>query len=69
MKVDSSEAVYAGMMDAGIDFTVSVPCVNLRAVLEMVDADPGIMHVPVTREEEASVSQPGPTWLEGQPPY
>lgn len=52
MKVDSSEAVYAGMMDAGIDFAVSVPCVNLRAVLEMVDADPGIMHVPVTREEE-----------------
>lgn len=52
MKVDSSEAVYAGMKDAGIDFAVSVPCVNLRTVLEMVDADPAIMHVPVTREEE-----------------
>jgi len=52
MKVDSSEAVYAGMKDAGINFAVSVPCVNLRTVLEMVDSDLGIIHVPVTREEE-----------------
>ncbi|MDI9618513.1 sulfopyruvate decarboxylase subunit alpha [Methanothermobacter sp.] len=52
MKLDSSRAVYEGMKEAGIDFAVSVPCVNLRFVLEMVDSDPEIRHVPVTREEE-----------------
>lgn len=52
MKLDSSDAVYMGMKDAGIDFAVSVPCVNLKGVLEMVDDDPEIMHIPVTREEE-----------------
>ena len=27
--MDSSEAIYNGLKDAGIDFIVSVPCVNL----------------------------------------
>jgi sulfopyruvate decarboxylase subunit alpha len=47
-----SEAVYRGMKGAGVDFVVSVPCVNLQELLRLVDADPGIAHVPVTREEE-----------------
>jgi sulfopyruvate decarboxylase subunit alpha len=50
--VTSSEAVYQGMKRAGIDFVVSVPCLNLREVIPMVDRDPDIIHVPVTREEE-----------------
>ncbi|WP_406656405.1 sulfopyruvate decarboxylase subunit alpha [Methanolobus sp. ZRKC2] len=44
--------VYQGIKDAGIDFIVSVPCVNLKELIPMVDADPDIIHVPVTREEE-----------------
>jgi sulfopyruvate decarboxylase subunit alpha len=47
-----SEAVYRGIKRAGVDFVASVPCVNLQELLCMVDADPKITHVPVTREEE-----------------
>ncbi|MDK2912600.1 MAG: sulfopyruvate decarboxylase subunit alpha [Methanolobus sp.] len=47
-----SKAVYNGIKDAGIDFIVSVPCLNLRELIPMVDMDPEIIHVPVTREEE-----------------
>jgi len=50
--VDSSEVVYKSIKEAGINFVVSLPCVNLGKVMEMVDCDPDIIHVPVTREEE-----------------
>lgn len=50
--MDSSEAVYQGLKSAGIDFIVSVPCVNLGKILELIDDDEEITHIPVTREEE-----------------
>ena len=50
--MDSSEAVYQGLKSAGINFIVSVPCVNLGKILELIDDDEEIIHVPVTREEE-----------------
>ncbi len=50
--MDSSEAIYDGLKDCGIDFIVSVPCVNLSKLLNMIDEDEEIIHVPVTREEE-----------------
>ena len=50
--MDSTEAIYDGLKDAGIDFIVSVPCVNLSRLLNMIDDDPEINHIPVTREEE-----------------
>jgi len=50
--MDSSEAIYYGLKEAGIDFIVSVPCVNLTKILNMIDEDDEIIHVPVTREEE-----------------
>ena len=50
--MDSSQAVFDGLKKAGIDFVVSVPCVNLGKLMEMVDCDPEIIHIPVTREEE-----------------
>lgn len=50
--MDSSETVYKALKEAGIDFVVSLPCVNLGKVMEMVDCDPEMIHVPVTREEE-----------------
>ena len=52
MSMDSSEAIYDGLKDAGIDFIVSVPCANLSKILEMIDKDEDIIHIPVTREEE-----------------
>ncbi|WP_432645288.1 sulfopyruvate decarboxylase subunit alpha [Methanobrevibacter sp.] len=50
--MDSSEAIFDGLKDAGINFIVSVPCVNLSKLLNMIDEDPDITHIPVTREEE-----------------
>lgn len=50
--MDSSEAIFDGLKDIGIDFIVSVPCVNLSKLLNMIDEDDDIIHVPVTREEE-----------------
>jgi sulfopyruvate decarboxylase subunit alpha len=50
--LDSSQAVYDAIKEAGIDFIVSLPCVNLGRLMEMVEEDPTIIHVPVTREEE-----------------
>jgi sulfopyruvate decarboxylase subunit alpha len=47
-----SEAVYDGMKRAGVDFVVSVPCVNLQELIRLVEVDPKIDHLPVTREEE-----------------
>ena len=50
--MDSSQAVYDALKKAGINFIVTLPCVNLGKILEMVECDPEIIHVPVTREEE-----------------
>ena len=50
--MDSTEAIYNGLKKIGIDFIVSVPCVNLSKLLNMIDEDEEIIHIPVTREEE-----------------
>jgi len=50
--MNSSEAIYQGLKSAGIDFIVSVPCVNLGELLKLIEKDSDITHVPVTREEE-----------------
>lgn len=44
--------IYNGIKDAKIDFIVSVPCANLKKLLNLIDEDEDIKHVPVTREEE-----------------
>lgn len=50
--MDSTDVIYQGLKDAGINFIVSVPCANLKKLLTLVDEDEEIRHVPVTREEE-----------------
>ncbi len=50
--MDSSQAVYDAMKEVGINFVVTLPCVNLGKIMDMVECDPGITHIPVTREEE-----------------
>jgi sulfopyruvate decarboxylase subunit alpha len=50
--MDSTDAVYQALKNAGINFIVSIPCVNLGKLLERVECDSEITHVPVTREEE-----------------
>lgn len=50
--MDSTDVIYNGLKDAGINFIVSVPCANLKKLLNLVEEDDEIRHVPVTREEE-----------------
>lgn len=50
--MDSSQAVYDAIKKTGINFIVSLPCVNLGKLMELVEDDADIIHVPVTREEE-----------------
>ena len=50
--MNPSLAVYRGLKRAGINFTASVPCVNLQELLDLVSGDRDIIQVPVTREEE-----------------
>jgi len=50
--LDSSQAVYDAIKKIGINFVVSLPCVNLGKLMELVEEDADIIHVPVTREEE-----------------
>lgn len=66
-KIDPSLAVYRGLRRAGIDFAASVPCVNLKELLCLVGSDPGIIHIPVTREEEGVGICAG-AWMAGRRP-
>jgi sulfopyruvate decarboxylase subunit alpha len=50
--MDSTDVIYNGIKEAGINFIVSLPCANLKKLLELIDEDDQITHVPVTREEE-----------------
>ncbi|HIJ15864.1 MAG TPA: sulfopyruvate decarboxylase subunit alpha [Methanosphaera sp.] len=52
MSLDSTDVIYKGLKNAGINFIVSVPCANLKKLLNLVEEDEEIKHVPVTREEE-----------------
>lgn len=50
--MDSTDVIYNGLKEAGINFIVSVPCANLKKLLELIDEDDEIIHIPVPREEE-----------------
>lgn len=52
ISLDSTDVIYKGLKNAGINFIVSVPCANLKKLLNLVEEDEEIKHVPVTREEE-----------------
>ncbi|MDR2623357.1 MAG: sulfopyruvate decarboxylase subunit alpha [Methanobrevibacter sp.] len=48
----SSESIYQGLKNSRINFIVSLPCINLAKLIELIEEDEEIQHVPVTREEE-----------------
>jgi sulfopyruvate decarboxylase subunit alpha len=62
-----SFAIYNGLKHNGIDFAASVPCVNLQQLLCLIDTDPNIIHIPVTREEEG-VGLCAGAWIGGRSP-
>lgn len=63
--INPSFAVYSGLKNSGIDFVASVPCINLQQLLNLINADPEIVHVPVTREEEG-VGLCAGAWMGGK---
>jgi sulfopyruvate decarboxylase subunit alpha len=65
--MNPSLTIYRGLKHAGIDFVISVPCVNLQKLLDLVGKDPEIIHVPVTREEEGAGLCAG-AWMAGRRP-
>ena len=65
--MNPSLSIYRGLKRAGIDFTTSVPCVNLQELLNLVGKDPDIIHVPATREEEG-VGLCAGAWMAGRRP-
>jgi sulfopyruvate decarboxylase subunit alpha len=67
LMTNPSLAIYHGLKLAGIDFVASVPCVNLQHLLDLIDADPEIIHIPVTREEEGVGICAG-AWMGGRRP-
>lgn len=50
--MDSCLAVLEGMKLAEVDLVASVPCFNLRGLLDLIGKEGSMVHVPVTREEE-----------------
>ncbi|MBI2091182.1 MAG: sulfopyruvate decarboxylase subunit alpha, partial [Deltaproteobacteria bacterium] len=44
--------ILEAMKEAGINFVTSLPDHNLACLLELVDKDPDLKHVPLCREEE-----------------
>ena len=44
--------IVSGIKQAGISFIATLPDVNLAQLLQGVDEDPDLLHVPVCREEE-----------------
>ncbi|MHA1438255.1 MAG: sulfopyruvate decarboxylase subunit alpha [Promethearchaeota archaeon] len=44
--------LYNAIKDSGIDLILSVPCIMLKGLLEIIDKKKEIQHIPVTREEE-----------------
>lgn len=44
--------ILEAMKEAGVNFVTSLPDFNIARLLELVDEDPDIRHVPLCREEE-----------------
>ncbi len=50
MNID--QKLYEIINDFGIDLVLSVPCVLLKDILDLINERKEILHIPVTREEE-----------------
>jgi len=45
-------ALYEMIKDSGIDLILSLPCILLKGLLEVIDERQEIQNIPITREEE-----------------
>ena len=44
--------LYEEIKKSGIDLILSVPCILLKGLLDLIDEKKEIQHIPITREEE-----------------
>ncbi|MCL5959222.1 MAG: hypothetical protein M1358_07875 [Chloroflexi bacterium] len=52
MNEAATKTILDGLLEAGIDFVATLPEANLMALINAVEAEPSITHVPLAREEE-----------------
>lgn len=50
MNID--QKLYEIIKDFGIDLVLSVPCILLKDILDLINERKELLHIPVTREEE-----------------
>lgn len=50
MSVDLT--LYETIKDSGIDLILSLPCIMLKGLLQLIEEKSEIQHIPITREEE-----------------
>ena len=62
-----AELVLGGLHDAGVGLVASLPDINLLELIARLDADPDIVHVPLSREEEGIGIAAG-AWMGGLVP-
>jgi sulfopyruvate decarboxylase subunit alpha len=49
---DAAKTIVGGLREAGINLVATLPDINLAELLREVEEDPGLLHVPLCREEE-----------------
>jgi len=50
--IDVDSILYETIKKSGIDLLLSLPCIILKGLLELIDEKKEIQHIPITREEE-----------------
>ena len=50
--IDVDSILYETIKKSGIDLLLSLPCIMLKGLLELIDEKKEIQHIPITREEE-----------------
>ncbi|MFW9818871.1 MAG: sulfopyruvate decarboxylase subunit alpha [Candidatus Thorarchaeota archaeon] len=50
--IDVDNILYDTIKKSGIDLLLSLPCIMLKGLLELIDVKNEIQHIPITREEE-----------------
>lgn len=51
--MDIDVLIYNTIKNSGVDLILSVPCAMLKGLLQVIEEKKEILHIPVTREEEA----------------
>jgi len=59
-----SEKIVADFVANDVEFITTVPCKQLAGVIDAVEANKDIYHIPSNKEDEGWVCVPVHTWVE-----